>query len=67
MSNVIYLDLGPTTDLLGYPTQINGEMVCVLSSRAAADRAFQGRVRRFMKAEGRDCGTCGGCPIGQAS
>lgn len=65
MSNVIYLDLGPTA--FGYPTQVAGEKVCVLSSRTVDDRAIQGRVRRFMKAQGRDCKTCGGCPIGQAS
>ncbi|MFF8997078.1 hypothetical protein ACF1GW_30910 [Streptomyces achromogenes] len=65
MSNVIYLDLGPKA--FGYPTQVDGEMVCVLSSRAVEDRAIQGRVRLFMKAQGRDCKTCGGCPIGQAS
>jgi hypothetical protein len=67
VSNVIYLDLGSDSTFLGYPTEIGGEMVCVLSSRTAADRVIQGRTRRFMKAEGRDCGTCGGCPIGQAS
>ncbi|MFD0052973.1 hypothetical protein ACFVHR_04515 [Streptomyces sp. NPDC127168] len=65
MSNVIYLDLGP--GILGYPTEIKGLTVCVLSSRVATDRAIQGRARRFMKAEGRDCETCGGCPLAQAS
>ncbi|PZT70143.1 hypothetical protein DN402_31430 [Streptomyces sp. SW4] len=66
MSNVINLDLGADSNFLGYATEIAGEMVCVLSSRAAADRAFQGRVRRYMKAEGRDCGICRACPVGQA-
>lgn len=65
MSNVIELDLGPT--VLGYATQIAGVTVCVLSPRVAEDRAIQGRARRFMKAQGRDCETCGGCPVGQAS
>jgi hypothetical protein len=65
VSNVIYLELGPTA--LGYPTQVAGEKVCVLSSRIVGDRVIQGRARRYMKAQGRDCETCGGCPIGQAS
>lgn len=65
MSNVIYLDLGP--GILGYPTEISGVTVCVLSSRAATDRAIAARTRRFMKAEGRDCESCGGCPIARAS
>lgn len=64
MSNVIYLDLGP--GILGYPAEIKGSTVCVLSSKAATDHAIQARVRRFMKAEGRDCGTCGACPVGRA-
>lgn len=67
MSHVINLELEPESTFLGYPTQVAGEMVCVLSSRATGDRAFQERVRRFMKAQGRDCRTCGGCPVGQAS
>ncbi len=67
MSNAISLDLGPSSTFLGYATQIAGQKVCVLSSRAATDSALQERVRRFMKAQGRDCGTCGGCPVGQAS
>jgi hypothetical protein len=62
--SVINLDLGPK--VLAYPTQVAGEMVCVLSPRAAEDRVVQERVRRFMKAQGRDCRICGGCPIGQA-
>lgn len=65
MSSAIFLDLGPGID--GYQTKIAGEKVCVLSSRAASDRAIQGRVRRFMKAQGEDCKTCAACPIGQAS
>lgn len=65
MSNVIYLDLGPKP--FGYTTQVAGEKVCVLSSEAVGDRASQVRVRRFMKAQGQDCETCGGCPIGRAS
>ncbi|GAA2199783.1 MULTISPECIES: hypothetical protein [Streptomyces] len=65
MSNVIYLDLGPNS--FGYTTQVAGEKVCVLSSQAVEDRASQVRARRFMKAQGQDCKTCGGCPIGQAS
>lgn len=65
VSNVINLDLGP--GILGYPTQVAGEMVCVLTPRAATDRVIQERVRRFMKAEGRDCQSCGGCPVGKAS
>jgi hypothetical protein len=65
VSNVIYLDLGPTS--FGYTTQVAGEKVCVLSSATAGDRAIQGRVKRFMKAQGQDCETCGGCPIGRAS
>lgn len=65
MSYVIHLDLGPGQ--LAYPTQIDGQMVCVLSPRTARDRAIQGRVKRFMKAQGRDCGSCGACPVGQAS
>lgn len=65
MSYVINLDLGP--DNLAYPTQVAGQMVCVLSPRIGNDRVIQARVRRFMKAQGRDCRSCGGCPIGQAS
>ena len=65
MSYVIHLDLGPGQ--LAYPTQIDGKMVCVLSPRIAADRVIQARVRRFMTAQGRDCGSCGACPAGQAS
>ncbi|MFJ6667487.1 hypothetical protein [Streptomyces sp. NPDC091383] len=65
MSNVIYLDLGRKP--FGYTTQVDGEMVCVLSSMTAEDRAIQERVRQFMKAQGQDCKKCGGCPIGQAS
>lgn len=64
MSNAIYLDLGPESTFLGYPTRIAGKKVCVLSSRAAENAE---RVRQFMRAQGRDCGTCGGCPIGRAS
>ena len=65
MSNVIYLDLGPNS--FGYTTQVAGEKVCVLSSQAVKDPAIQARVRRFMRGQGQDCKTCGGCPIGQAS
>ena len=65
MSNVIYLDLGPAT--FGYPTQVAGEEMCVLSLKTVEDRAIQVRVRRFMKAQGRDCKTCRACPIGRAS
>lgn len=65
MSSAIFTDLGTGID--GYQTKIAGERVCVLSSRAAGDRVIQGRVRRYMKAQGEDCGTCGNCPIGQAS
>lgn len=61
----INLDLGPESTFLGYPTQVDGEMVCVLSPRTAEDRAIQERVRRFMKGQGRDCKTCGACPVGQ--
>jgi hypothetical protein len=64
VSHVIYLDLGPTSDFRGYPSQIAGEKVCVLSPRAADDHAVQERVRQHMKGQGRDCRTCGGCPIG---
>jgi hypothetical protein len=65
VSSVIYLNLGSNS--FGYTTQVAGEKVCVLSSRTAEDRAIQGRVRRFMKAQGQDCKICGGCPIGRAS
>jgi hypothetical protein len=65
VSNVINLDMGP--GVIAYPTQVAGEMVCVLSPRAASDRAIQERVRRFMKGQGRDCRSCGGCPVGRAS
>lgn len=65
MSSAIFLDLGSGVD--GYPTKIAGEKVCVLSSRAVGDRVIQGRVRRFMKAQGEDCKSCGGCPLAQAS
>ena len=64
MSTVINLDLGP--DILGYPTQVDGEMVCVLSPRTAEDRAAQERVRQFMEGQGRDCRICRGCPVGTA-
>jgi hypothetical protein len=66
VSHVIELDLGESSKFLGYTTQVAGEMVCVLSPRAAHDRAFQERVRQFMKGQGRDCGTCLGCPVGRA-
>lgn len=65
-SYVINLDLGPESAFLGYPTQVAGEMVCVLSSRTADDRVLQERVRQFMKAQDRDCRTCLGCPVGRA-
>ena len=64
MSYVINLDLGPT--VLAYPAQVGSEMVCVLTPRAAEDRAIQERVRRFMKGQGRDCRICRGCPVGTA-
>ena len=64
MNHVIELDLGPTSTFLGYATQVNGQMVCVLTPRAAEDRAIQERVRRFMKGQDRDCRTCRGCPVG---
>lgn len=64
MSCVINLDLGPS--ILGYPTQIAGKEVCVLSPRAADNRTIQASVRRFMKGQGRDCGICRGCPVGAA-
>lgn len=64
MSTVINLDLGPKSTFLGYPTQVAGETVCVLSPRAAEDRAIQERVRQFMKGQGRDCRICRGCPVG---
>jgi hypothetical protein len=67
VNHVINLELGPESTFLGYPTEVAGEMVCVLSSRAASDRAIQERVRRYMKAQGRDCGNCDGCPLGRAS
>ena len=63
MSSAIYLDLGPR--ILGYATQVAGKKVCVLSSRLDANRESNERVRHFMQAQGRDCGTCGGCPFGQ--
>lgn len=65
VSNVINLELGPR--ILAYPTQVAGEMVCVLTPKAATDRDIQERVRLFMKAQGRDCKTCRGCPVGRAS
>ncbi|MGW4493850.1 hypothetical protein [Streptomyces sp. NPDC004376] len=64
MSTVIYLDLGRS--VLGYPTQIAGEQVCVLSSHTATDRDAHERVRQFMTAQGRDCEICRACPAGQA-
>lgn len=64
MSVVINLDLGP--DVLAYPTQVDGEMVCVLTPECADDREIQARVRRFMKGQDRDCRTCRGCPVGTA-
>lgn len=63
-SHVINLDLGPS--ILGYPTQVDGEMVCVLTPRAIEDREIQARVRRFMKGQDRDCRSCRGCPVGTA-
>lgn len=66
MSYVINLDLGPESTFLGYPTQVNGEMVCVLSSRTVEDRVLQERVRQFMKGQERDCRICRGCPVGTA-
>lgn len=67
MNHAINLDLGPESTFLGYPTQINGEKVCVLSPQVAEDRAIQVRVKRFMQGQGRDCETCGGCPVARAS
>ena len=64
MSYAIELELGPT--ILGYPTQVDGEKVCVLTPRAAEDRAIQERVRLFMQGQDRDCRTCRGCPVGTA-
>lgn len=64
MSHVISIDLGPQN--LAYPTQVAGEMVCVLTPKAVNDRVIQERVRRFMKGQGRDCKTCRGCPVGTA-
>ncbi len=66
MITVINLDLGPQSTFLGYPTQVNGETVCVLTPKAAEDRAIQERVREFMKGQDRDCRTCRGCPVGTA-
>lgn len=64
MSTVIELDLGAghEADAL----MINGEMVCVLTPKAATDPRIQERVRRLMKGEGTDCETCRGCPVGTA-
>lgn len=64
MSNVINLDLGPS--FIGYATQVDGEMVCVLTPEAASEPRIQERVRWFMKGQGRDCGKCLGCPVGRA-
>ena len=64
MSHAINLDLGPQSTFLGYPTQVNGEKVCVLTPQAAEDRAIQERVRRFMAGQDRDCRICRGCPVG---
>jgi len=67
VNHAINLDLGLESTFLGYPTEINGEKVCVLSPQVAEDHALQVRVRRSMKGQGRDCETCGGCPVARAS
>jgi hypothetical protein len=64
VSYAIDLDLGP--EFFGIATQVAGETVCFLTPRAADDTRIQERVRQFMKSQGRDCGKCGGCPVGQA-
>lgn len=64
MSHVINLDLGPTSTFIAYATQVDGEMVCVLTPKAAVDRVIQARVKRFMKGQDRDCSICRGCPVG---
>lgn len=66
MSYAINLDLGPESTFLGYTDQVGSETVCVLTPRAAEDRAIQERVRQFMRGQGRDCGICRGCPVGTA-
>lgn len=63
MSMVIELDLGQEH---AHAIRVNGEMVCVLTPRAADDERVQGLVRRFMQGEGVDCRSCRGCPVGRA-
>lgn len=65
VSHVINLELGPNSNFLGTTAQVAGETVCVLPSRAAEDRVTQERVRRFMGAQGLDCLSCRGCPVGR--
>lgn len=64
MSHAINLELGP--NVLGYPDQVAGEKVCILTPTVAEDREIQARVRRFMRGQGRDCRICRGCPAGTA-
>lgn len=58
-----------TFDRPGFIAQVlkTGEqIVCVLASATATDRAVQVRVRRLMSGQGIDCRKCGGCPVGRA-
>lgn len=64
MSHVIHRDLG--ANFLGFATQVADEMVCILTPQAASDARIQERVRDAMRSQGRDCGTCLGCPVGRA-
>lgn len=64
MSTVIEADFGPGHIAQAY--DVDGEWVCILTPEAATDTWVQVRVRRFMWGQGRDCGTCRGCPVGRA-
>ncbi|KOV86116.1 MULTISPECIES: hypothetical protein [unclassified Streptomyces] len=43
-----------------------GDIVCILATATATDRAIQARVRRLMDGQGIDCRSCRECPVGQA-
>lgn len=64
MSTVIELDLGPKH--YAHAIDVDGKMVCILTPRAADDEGVQRLVRRFLRGQGVDCKSCGGCPVGRA-
>jgi hypothetical protein len=64
MSTVIEVDLG--LGHYAHAMDVDGEMVCILTPRAADDEQVQSLVRRFLLGQGVDCKSCGGCPVGRA-